>query len=140
MIDIGIAVKNIVAIPQKYVLPESTCSLLPFSDETARAAQSSVIVPARICIGNRIVIVTAYGIIHDFRVDGTLKNGARDVGAVCNNFNAAIHFNEEDVMVFRLFNLFDTVFREIRNEEMIFTFIDGIETSTKRICQYPEEK
>ena len=58
MIDIGIAVKNIVAIPQKYVLPESTCSLLPFSDETARAAQSSAIVPARICIGNRIVIVT----------------------------------------------------------------------------------
>ena len=58
MIDIGIAVKNIVAIPQKYVLPECTCSLLPFSDETARAAQSSAIVPARICIGNRIVIVT----------------------------------------------------------------------------------
>jgi hypothetical protein len=28
----------------------------------------------------------------------------------------------------------------MRNEEMIFTFIDGIETSTKRICQYPEEK
>ena len=37
-------------MPQKYVLPESTCSLLPFSDETARAAQSSAIVPARICI------------------------------------------------------------------------------------------
>ncbi|HAT28912.1 MAG TPA: hypothetical protein DCS89_17995, partial [Gammaproteobacteria bacterium] len=30
--------------------------------------------------GNRVV-VTAFGIIHDFRVDGTLKNGARDVGA-----------------------------------------------------------
>ena len=47
-----------------------------------------------------------------------------------------IHFDDEGVMVFRLFNLFDTVFREMRGEEMIFTFIDGIETSTKRICQY----
>ena len=58
IIDIGIAVKKIVAILKKYALPESTCSLLPFSDKTARAAQSSAIVPARICIGNRIVIVT----------------------------------------------------------------------------------
>ena len=88
--------------------------------------------------GNRVV-VTAYGIIHDFRVDGTLKNGARDVGMACNNFQSAIHFNDEGVMVFRLFNLFDTVFRKMRGEEMIFTFIDGIETSTKRICQYPDD-
>tara|TARA_B100001540_G_scaffold281689_1_gene271933 strand:- start:26 stop:634 length:609 start_codon:yes stop_codon:yes gene_type:complete len=85
--------------------------------------------------GNRVVI-TAFGIIHDFRVDGTLKNGARDVGIVCNNFNSAIHFDEEGVMVFRLFDLFDTVFREMRNEQMIFTFINGNEISTKRICQY----
>ena len=56
MIDIGIAVKNIQAILQKYVLPESTCNLLPFSDETARAAKSSAIVPTRICIDNRICI------------------------------------------------------------------------------------
>ena len=88
--------------------------------------------------GNRVV-VTAYGIIHDFRADGTLKNGARDVGMACNNFQSAIHFNDEGVMVFRLFNLFDTVFRKIRDEEMIFTFVDGIETGTKRICQYPDD-
>ena len=88
--------------------------------------------------GNRVV-VTAHGIIHDFRVDGTLKNGARDVGMVCNNFQSAIHFNDEGVMVFRLFNLFDTVFRKMLGEEMIFTFIDSIETSTKRICQYPDD-
>ena len=88
--------------------------------------------------GNRVV-VTAYGIIHDFRADGTLKNGARDVGMACNNFQSAIDFNDEGVMVFRLFNLFDTVFRKMRGEEMIFTFIDGIETSTKRICQYPDD-
>ena len=85
--------------------------------------------------GNRVVITTS-GIIHDFRVDGTLKNGARDVGIVCNNFHSAIHFDEEGVMVFRLFNLFDTVFREMRNEEMIFTFINGNEIRTNRICQY----
>ena len=45
--DIGIAVKKIVTIPQKYALPESTCSFLPFSDETARAAQSSEVIPAK---------------------------------------------------------------------------------------------
>ena len=45
---------------------------------------------------------------------------------MCNNFNTAIHFDNEGVMVFRLFDLFDTVFREMRGEEMIFTFVDGI--------------
>ena len=88
--------------------------------------------------GNRVV-VTAYGIIHDFRADGSLKNGARDVGMACNNFQSAIHFNDEGVMVFRLFNLFDTVFREMLDEQMMFTFVDGIETSTKRICEYPDD-
>jgi hypothetical protein len=87
--------------------------------------------------GNRVV-VTAHGIIHDFRADGSLKNGAQDVGAVCNNFNTAIHFDEEGVMVFRLFDLFDTVFREMRDDEMIFTFIDDTEIRTQRRCNYPE--
>ena len=86
--------------------------------------------------GNRVVI-TVEKVIHDFRLDGTLKNGARDIGAVCNNFNAAIHFDKE-VMIFRLFNLFDTVTRRMDRDEMIFTFIDGSETRTKRICKYPE--
>jgi len=86
--------------------------------------------------GNRVV-VTAFGIIHDFRLDGTLMNGARDVGAACNNFNTAIHVNDQGVMVFRLFDLFDTVFREMRGDDMIFTFIDGTETRTQRICHYP---
>ena len=43
------------------------------------------------------------------------------------------------VMVFRLFNLFDAVTRRMNGEEMIFTFIDGIETRTRRICEYPED-
>ena len=86
--------------------------------------------------GNRVVI-TGHKIIHDFRLDGTLRNGARDIGAACNNFNAAIHFNDE-VMTFRLFNLFDTVTRRMDGENMIFTYVDGSETRTKRICKYPE--
>jgi len=87
--------------------------------------------------GNRVV-VTAYHTIHDFRVDGTLRNGARDIGAVCNNFNSAIHF-DDGVMVFRLFDFFDAVTRRMNGEEMIFTFIDGVETRTERICQYPND-
>ena len=87
--------------------------------------------------GNRVV-VTAHGIIHDFRLDGTLENGARDVGALCNNFHTAIHVNEEGIMVFRLFDWFDTVTRKMDGENMIFTFIDGIVTRTERICEYPQ--
>ncbi len=85
--------------------------------------------------GNRVVITVEH-VIHDFRLDGTLKNGARDVGVVCNNFSSAIHV-EDEVMIFRLFNLFDTVSRKMDGEEMIFTFIDGTETRTERICKYP---
>ena len=87
--------------------------------------------------GNRVVI-TAYGTIHDFRLDGTLENGARDVGALCNNFHTAIHVDDEGVMVFRLFDWFDTVTREMDGESMIFTFIDGIVTRTEKICEYPK--
>ena len=58
IIDIGIAVKKIATMHQKYVLPESTWSFLPFSDETAIAAQNRAMVPARICIDNKICIVS----------------------------------------------------------------------------------
>ena len=89
--------------------------------------------------GNRMV-VTAYKTIHDFRVDGTLRNGARGIGGVCNNFNTAIHVNDDGVMVFRLFDLFDTVSRRLSGEEMIFTFVNGVETRTKKICHYPNDE
>ena len=85
--------------------------------------------------GNRVV-VTGHNLIHDFRLDGTLRNGARDVGPACENFNSAILFKDE-VMTFRLFNLFDTVSRRMDGEDMIFTFVDGEETRAKRICKYP---
>ena len=42
-------------------------------------------------------------------------------------------------MIFRLFNLFDTVSRKMDGEDMIFTFIDGTKTRTKRLCKYPED-
>ena len=58
IIDIGIAVKKIATMQQKYVLPESTWSFLPFSDETAIAEQNRAMVPARICIDNKIYIVS----------------------------------------------------------------------------------
>ena len=87
--------------------------------------------------GNRVV-VTGHNLIHDFRLDGTLRNGARDVGPACDNFNSAIFFKDE-VMTFRLFNLFDTVSRRLEGEDMIFTFIDGEETRAKRMCKYPED-
>ena len=87
--------------------------------------------------GNRVV-VTGHNLIHDFRLDGTLRNGARDVGPACENFNSAILFKDE-VMTFRLFNLFDTVSRRMDGEDMIFTFVDGEETRAKRICKYPED-
>ena len=46
--DIGIAVKKIVTMLQKKVLPERTWNFFPFSDETAKAAQRRAIVPAKI--------------------------------------------------------------------------------------------
>ena len=48
IIDIGIAVKKIPTMLQKYVLPEITWNFFPFSDEIARAAQRRAIVPANI--------------------------------------------------------------------------------------------
>ena len=56
IIDIGIAVKKLTTMLQKYVLPERTCSFLPFSDKTDTAAPSRATIPAKICMGNRICI------------------------------------------------------------------------------------
>ena len=67
-----------------------------------------------------------------------MRNGARDVGPTYENFNSAI-FLENEVMTFRLFNLFDTFSRRMEGEDMIFTFVDGGETRSKRMCKYPED-
>ena len=88
--------------------------------------------------GNRMVVTTA-GIIHDFRMDGTLKNGARDIQSYCTNFASAIHVDEQGKVVFRLFDLFDTVGRHLDGENMVFTFVDGTETRMSRTCYLPED-
>ena len=88
--------------------------------------------------GNRMVITTA-GIIHDFRMDGSLKNGARDIQSYCTNFASAINIDEQGKVVFRLFDLFDTVSRHLDGEHMVFTFVDGMETRMSRACFLPED-
>ena len=87
--------------------------------------------------GNRMVVTTA-GIIHDFRMDGTLKNGARDIQSACTNFASAIHVDKESKVVFRPFDLFDTVSRHLDGENMVFTFVNGLETRMSRACYLPE--
>ena len=87
--------------------------------------------------GNRFVI-TVEGLIHDFRADGTLANGARDVNpAGCSNLASAIRSDRNGALHFRPFNLFDAVERRLEDNHLAFTYIDGIETRMERICRYP---
>ena len=88
--------------------------------------------------GNRMV-VTAAGLIHDFRIDGTLSNGARDIQSYCTNLASAIKVDREGKIIFRLLNLFDTVSRHLDSEDMIFTFVDGTQTRMRRVCSLPAE-
>ncbi len=88
--------------------------------------------------GNRMVVTTA-GLIHDFRIDGTLKNGARDIQTYCTNLASAINVDTQGRIIFRLFNLFDTVSRHLDDEDMIFTFVDGTQTRMRRACSMPDK-
>ena len=72
-------------------------------------------------------------------MDGTQKKGERDIQVKCINLASAIKVNEEGKIVFRLFNLFDTVSRHLDEEDMIFRFGDGTETRMQRICSLPDE-
>ncbi len=88
--------------------------------------------------GNRFVITVA-GLIHDFRADGTLANGARDVNSNgCTNLASAIRSDKSGALQFRPFNLFNAVERRLEDDHLIFTYIDGIETRMERICRYPD--
>ena len=49
----GMAVKKIIGIPQKYVLPAIIWTFLPFKDTTAETAAIKANAPARICIINK---------------------------------------------------------------------------------------
>ncbi len=88
--------------------------------------------------GNRMV-VTSVGILHDFVMDGTLENGARDIQPPCLNFATAIRVDEEGTVIFKLFGLFDAVTRKMDGDKLIFTYIDGTPTRMKRVCYLPEE-
>lgn len=88
--------------------------------------------------GNRMVVTSA-GLIHDFRIDGTLQNGARDIQTYCTNLASAIKVDSQGKIVFRLFNLFDTVSRHLDSADMIFTFVDGTQTLMQRACFLPDE-
>ncbi len=89
--------------------------------------------------GNRTVI-TAGGIIHDFRTDGTLANGSRDIEPpLCVNTFVSIEF-EEGVMKFSPFGLpYTIVTRRMDGDELVWTYprIEG-EVRMKRICELPE--
>lgn len=88
--------------------------------------------------GNR-VIVTAASIIHDFRTDNTMKNGAHDINPNgCFNIMAKMRW-EEDGLKFRPYNLpIDMVTRSIEGNELVWKYANGDVTRMKRICKLPE--
>ena len=90
--------------------------------------------------GNRTVI-TSSGIIHDFRTDGTLANGSRDIEPPsCMNTFVAIDY-QDGVMNFHPFGLpFAVVTRRMDGDELVWTYpaSEG-EIRMKRICKLPKE-
>ncbi len=89
--------------------------------------------------GDRFV-VTAGGIIHDFRTDGTLARGSRDVEPPsCVNTWVAIEW-VGDVLHFHPFGLPITIVtRRLDGDELVWTYpgVEG-EVRMKRICRVPE--
>ncbi len=88
--------------------------------------------------GNRTV-VTASGIIHDFRTDDTLAHGARDVSASrCTNVWAAVGW-DDGVMAFRPYGVpLALVSRRRVGEELRWTYPGLGEVRMRRICHVPE--
>lgn len=89
--------------------------------------------------GDRTV-VTAGGVIHDFRTDGTLARGSRDVEPpLCVNTWVSIEW-VDDVLRFHPFGLpYTIVTRRREGEELVWTYprFEG-EIRMKRICSVPE--
>ena len=90
--------------------------------------------------GDRTV-VTSSGVIHDFRTDGTLANGSRDIEPPhCVNTFVAIDY-QDGVMSFHPFGLpFTIVTRRMDGDELVWTYprIEG-EVRMRRICRLPAE-
>lgn len=89
--------------------------------------------------GNRTV-VTSSGVIHDFRTDGTLKNGSRDIEPPrCLNTFVSIEYDDDGVMRFHPFGLpYTIVTRRMDGDELVWTYpgVDG-EIRMERICELP---
>jgi hypothetical protein len=89
--------------------------------------------------GDRLV-VTAGGVIHDFRTDGTLARGSRDVEPpLCVNTWVSIEW-VEGVLHFHPLGLpYTIVTRRLEGEELAWTHpaIEG-EVRMKRICRVPD--
>lgn len=85
-------------------------------------------------------IVTAGGVIHDFRTDGTLARGSRDVEPpLCVNTWVSIEWVDE-VLHFHPFGLpYTIVTRRREGEELVWTYprFEG-EIRMKRICRVPD--
>ena len=90
--------------------------------------------------GNRTVVTTS-GVIHDFRTDGTLKNGSRDIEPPrCLNTFVSIDY-KDDVMRFHPFGLPVTIVTRRRDgDELVWTYpaVEG-DIRMKRICKLPRE-
>ena len=89
--------------------------------------------------GDRLV-VTAGGVIHDFRTDGTLARGSRDVEPpLCLNTWVSIEW-VDDVLHFHPFGLpFTIVTRRMEGDTLVWTYprFDG-EIRMRRICRVPD--
>jgi hypothetical protein len=85
-------------------------------------------------------IVTAGGVIHDFRTDGTIARGSRDIEApLCVNTWVSIEW-VDDVMHFHPFGLsYTIVTRRREGEELVWTYprFEG-EIRMNRICRVPD--
>jgi hypothetical protein len=88
--------------------------------------------------GDRTV-VTSSGIIHDFRTDGTLANGSRDIEPPrCMNTWVAIEWRS-GVMEFRPFGLpAVAVTRERQGDQLVWHYPGRGEVRMNRICRIPE--
>lgn len=89
--------------------------------------------------GDRFV-VTSSGIIHDFRTDGSLARGSRDIEPPhCLNTFVSIEW-VGDVLHFHPFGLpFTIVTRRLEGDTLVWTY-PGVagEVRMKRICRVPE--
>lgn len=87
--------------------------------------------------GDRVVVTTA-GIIHDFRTDGTVANGSRDIEPPsCMNTWVAIEWRE-DVLAFRPFGgPVVAVTRRLDGGELLWTYPRQAPMRMERICRVP---